>query len=114
MTAFPKRQAYRNPAILKSAKGEDCTIVSPWCSHDNTTVVFCHLNESYAGKGAKLKADDIAGFYGCHVCHSLYDGAEPPPEPYHARGMWEMDRDWYVLRAYYRTIRRLIDKGVLR
>lgn len=97
-----KRLPYRNQKIRDAAKGEECTMNSPWCNYDATTVVFCHLNESYAGKGGSQKADDIAGFFGCSECHRIYDaGKLEAPE-------------FYVLRAYYRTLRRLLDRGILK
>jgi len=70
------------------------------CNGNPETTVFCHLNEQFAGKGMSQKADDCAGFYGCSSCHQLYDTG-------HVEG-------WMVLRAYYRTIRRMLETGVLR
>ena len=95
-----KRIPYRNKAILKAAEGEDCTV----CGKNDGTTVFCHFNESFAGKGMAYKADDCAGFFGCSRCHKEYDEGVPHPLAV---------EDWEILRAYYRTIRRLIDKGVL-
>ena len=98
-----KRNPYRNKKIRQSAKGEECTMNSPVCNFNPETTVFCHLNESFAGKGIGQKADDCAGFYGCSDCHAAYDQNRLPPESGY----------FYLLRAYTRTIRRLIDKGVL-
>lgn len=104
-----KRVPYRNAAILKSAKGEECTLQSPVCNHDRDTVVFCHLNEDFAGKGTSQKADDFAGFYGCSSCHDLYDVRRQ------GGGMiWDDSKDFYILRAMTKTIRRLLDKGVIK
>ena len=90
----------RSASIRQSAKGEVCTINGPTCAGGTATTVFCHLNESFAGKGMGLKADDI-GFYGCHMCHMLYDTGQLP-DPY-----------FYVLRGVVRTLRRLIEKGIV-
>ncbi|KKK97619.1 hypothetical protein LCGC14_2650980, partial [marine sediment metagenome] len=68
-----KRIPYRNKKILQAAKGEACTMNAPGCNCDSDTVVFCHINQSYAGKGTGQKADDYAGFFGCSACHYLYD-----------------------------------------
>ena len=96
-----KRIPYKNKKITKSANGEDCTLNSEFCNYDNETTVFCHLNEEFAGKGTSQKADDCAGFYGCGSCHYAFDN--------------NLIKDWWmVLRAYYRTIRVLIDKGILK
>ena len=96
-----KRKPYRNKKIRDAARGEDCTMESPFCNYDSVTTVFCHLNESYAGKGISQKADDI-GFFGCSACHTAYD-----QKKLH-------DEHFWVLRAVYRTLRRLLDKGILK
>lgn len=96
-----KRIPYRNNKIRKAAKDEACTMQGPNCNGGGADTVFCHLNEYWAGKGAGQKADDCAGFFGCHNCHVDYDGNRLH------------NPEFYVLRAYYRTIRRLLDKGVL-
>jgi hypothetical protein len=95
-----KRKPYRNKAILKAAEDEACTI----CDIQDGTVVFAHFNESWAGKGYGQKADDCAGMFLCLYHHHQYDNPDP----------WQHKlADWIILRAYYRTIRRLFDKGVL-
>ena len=99
-----KREPYRNKKLTQAARGQECTLNSAFCNYDPNTVVFCHLNESFAGKGMSQKADDIAGFDGCSGCHSAYD-----------QGKLDLqDRDWLLLRACYRTLRRRIDMGVLK
>ena len=102
---FQKRTPYRNKKILQAARGEECLAQFPGCTGGGEDTCFRHLNESWAGKGTGQKADDIAGFFGCQNCENQYAGlnilnGKPP--------------DWMVLRAMYRTIRRLIDKGVLK
>ena len=89
----PKRTPYRNKKITQAAKGEDCTI----CGRNDETTVFSHFDNGYAGKGIGQKADDVAGLFLCATCHASLQKIECKE----------------VLRAYYRTIRRLIDKGVL-
>jgi len=96
-----KRIPYRNKKITNAAKGEECTLNSEYCNYNSETSVFCHLNESYAGKGTSQKADDCAGFIGCSGCHAAFDSNK-------------IKDYWIVLRAYYRTIRCLIDKGILK
>lgn len=97
-----KRIPYRNQAILRAAEGEECTCC---CKKWDGTQVFCHFNESWAGKGMGQKADDCAGFIGCDTCHDIYDKRMP--------NIYELT-DADILRAYYRTIRRLLDKGILK
>ena len=107
-----KRTPYRNKEILKSAEGEECMMESPWCNYDPKTVSFCHLNYQWAGKGGRQKADDHAGFYGCSNCHDWYDGRPIKSD----RMIFEvgLDKEFYAFRAMTRTIRRLLDKGVLK
>ena len=96
-----KRKPIRSKAITQAANGEACTV----CERNDGTTVFCHLNEGWAGKGMGQKADDIAGFFGCRECHDIYDG----------RGGLDVipySND-VVVRAMYRTWRRLIEKGVI-
>jgi len=89
----------RSKAIRNAAMGEACSV----CELHDETIVFAHLNHSWAGKGVHQKADDIAGFFACHKCHDIYDRRRP--------GRIE---DWELMRAMYRTWRRLIEKGVIK
>lgn len=95
-----KRVAYRNKKILAAAKDERCCI----CGENDGTTVFCHFDELWAGKAMSQKADDCAGFFGCYECHRQYSGLDNAAPPSYSE----------VLRAYYRTIRRLLDLGVLK
>lgn len=97
-----KRRPYRNQKMRDYARGQSCTLHGPNCTGGGEDTVFCHINESYAGKGAGQKADDFAGFDGCARCHDDYDNERIP------------DSDYYVLRAVIRTLRRRIDQGVLK
>lgn len=100
MTDLTKRVPIRSNAIRKAANGEDCTV----CGRNDKTTVLCHLNESWSGKGVSLKADDIAGFFGCSNCHDIYDG----------RITYDGTvSDTELLRAMYRTWRRLWELGVI-
>lgn len=102
-----KRQPYRNKKITDAAQGEDCLAQFPGCRNETATTVFCHLNEAWAGKGLGQKADDCLGFFGCSHCHDLYDRRT-------INAGFEMELNDYLLRAVGRTIRRLIDKKVLK
>ena len=97
-----KRIPYRNKAITKAAEDEDCTL----CGTNDGTTVFCHFNYGWAGKGMRQKADECAGFFACSFCHDVYDGRRK-------RLVGEIT-PVELLRAYYRTIRRLLDKRVLK
>lgn len=99
---------YRSNRIRKAAKGEDCTMQTPYCNYDNETVVFAHLNEQFAGKGIGIKANDFAGCFMCSGCHDAYDRRMQPDEIY------RNDEYFYLLRAYVRTIGRLFDLEVIK
>ena len=98
---IPKFKHIRSKAIRNAANGEACTI----CGLNNGTTVFAHFNESWAGKGIGIKADDLAGMFLCNIHHDIYDGRAISVPPM---------LDSHVLRAYYRTIRRLFEKGVIK
>ena len=77
---------------------------SPVCNNNPETTVACHFNASWAGKGMGQKADDCAVFFGCSDCHRWYDEES---------SILTYDQSW-LLQAYYRTIRSLLDMGVLK
>lgn len=98
---IPKAKPIRSQKIRDAARGEHCTMNGPTCRYDRETTVFCHLNESFAGKGMGIKAHDIAGFFGCSECHSAYDLGQLG------------DKYFYLLRAVTRTLTRLYEMGLL-
>ena len=53
----------------------------------------------------RQKADDIAGFFGCFDCHTSYDSEKE---------VGENISDFIIMRAMYRTIRRLVEKGIIK
>ena len=110
---FQKRTPYRNKKILQAAKGEECLAQFPGCTGGGEDTCFRHLNESWAGKGTGQKADDIAGFISCQHCENLYAGLNPQMSAEDWLE-WAQNSYWYICRAMYRTIRRLLDKGVLK
>ena len=91
-----KHNHIRSKAITQAANGESCTV----CGVLDGTVVFAHLNESWAGKGMGIKADDLAGMFLCAKCHHEYDNGDDLS--YKA-----------IARAMYRTWRRLWDRGII-
>ena len=97
--SLQKETIIRSKAITQAAKGEPCTV----CGKNDGTTVFCHLNESWAGKGMGRKASDIAGFMGCRECHDIYDNRIVGPR----------HSDKAIMRAMYRTWVRLIEKNII-
>lgn len=97
----------KSQAMRDSAKGEDCTLeIAGVCNGDNSTVVLAHLPDGSGGiMGGKV--DDISACYACSSCHAVIDGQVKWP------GDEEILEDWYAHRANIRTLRRMVDKGVI-
>lgn len=96
------RAMIRSKKITDSARGEDCTLqIVGICNGNPETVVFCHFPDDSHGMG--IKSDDISGGYGCSSCHQALDQHKLRRE----------DRDWYMRRSQTRTLRKLIEKGVV-
>ncbi|MGA9855318.1 MAG: nuclease domain-containing protein [Gammaproteobacteria bacterium] len=94
----------RSKAITQSAKGESCAVLSPYCNHDRSTVVWAHSNLHIHGKGRGIKAHDLFGCYSCSTCHDWID----------RRGSGEGEyRDAYFHRAMAESIMRLIERGIV-
>ena len=99
MKDLQKRVPIRSKAIRAAAKDEPCCI----CGRNDGTTVFCHLDEGWAGKGMGQKADDIAGFFGCSICHYEYGQKWTKLAKSHET----------IMRAMYQTLRRLWDRGII-
>src|SRR5687767_14651483 len=99
-----RREPIRSKAIRRAAAGQRCTLNLPGiCSYDEATVVLAHIHDETFGKGQK--ADDTSGMFCCHSCHMAYD--------LHRTGLAEAALLKMVLRAYQRTIRRLVLLAVI-
>ena len=66
---------YRDPHLLKLAKGEKCLLqVADDCLGDEgSTTVAAHSNLMTHGKGKGLKAEDCYTVWACYKCHSIFD-----------------------------------------
>jgi hypothetical protein len=88
-----------------SAKDEQCTLnVASVCNYDPSTVALCHL-PFIGGAGGGQKTDDYCAAYGCSACHDWIDnrdGVHPLAE-----------RLYYGARGMIRTLRRMIQKGLI-
>lgn len=105
MTLRQRRDPIRSKAMREAACGEECTIqIFGICLGGTETTVLCHLHDETFGKSQK--ADDTSGVFGCHACHDEIDGR--------TRKTNGADLTWYKLRALQRTIRRLVERGVLK
>ena len=101
-----KHKPIRIKKIRDSARGQDCTVNSPWCNHDPETTVFAHYGEP-GEKGMGLKPDDTSGAYACSGCHDWLDGRA------HNNGKYQ-DMAFYWFKGMRRTWRLLIENGVLK
>ena len=66
---------YRDPDLLKLAKGEKCLLrISDDCMGDEgSTTVAAHSNFMMHGKAKGLKAEDCYSVWACYKCHSIFD-----------------------------------------
>lgn len=98
-----KRKPIRSKTYTSAARGQACTMNSPWCNWDPSTTVLAHSNWAEDGKGASRKADDIFGADLCSDCHRWLDagpaGREEKRDAFH--------------RAMKVTQRRRWDQGLL-
>lgn len=93
--------------VRKSAEGENCTFqIAGVCNYDPATTIYAHLPDESNGMGKK--SDDISGAYACSDCHDLIDGRNKQKFAFKPE-----DIEWYMRRAQTRTLRRLIEKGVV-
>ena len=94
--------------IRDSARGQDCTVQSPWCNHNPETTCFAHYGEA-GEKGIGLKPDDTSGAYACSICHDWLDGRFTQPKGEYP---WA-DKEYYWFRAMRKTWKLLIENEVL-
>ena len=93
--------------IRKSANGEDCTLnIASVCNYNSATTVLAHLPDE--SKGISKKSDDISSCYACSACHDLIDGRDNRKFTFKPE-----DIEWYMRRGQTRTLRRLIEKGIV-
>ena len=101
--SIQKHDHFRSPSLMKWAHNKPCTLRLPGICKGNTeTTCGCHLNYGWAGKGMKIKADDVI-VIGCHDCHQVMDGAN--------ENAWATiygDRDFYWLRGLFETQRMVL------
>lgn len=99
-----RRDPIRSKAIRQAAKGQRCTLNLPGiCNYDPETVVLAHISDETRG-GAR-KADDTSAMFACSACHLAFDERRTGLEPAVLSAL--------VLRAYQRTVRRLVVMGVM-
>ena len=103
MSTYFKRKKIVSKKARQSARGERCTLQTPFCGGRTDTVVLCHAPSE--SKGTGTKSDDFWGAFGCSKCHDFLDGRKGLiPNEAEARFYW--------MRGIYRTLQRQFDKGV--
>lgn len=68
-----KEAPIRSEKYRRGAKGAPCRFRGPTCNCDPSTSQFAHANGAAFGKGAGIKAHDIAGIDACSDCHHYID-----------------------------------------
>lgn len=81
---------YRDPDLLKLAKGEPCLLqIHDKClGSEGSTTVAAHSNQGIHGKGKSIKADDCYSVWACHRCHSMLDQGKINAED--AQAAWDL------------------------
>lgn len=93
-------------AMRASAQGENCTLqIGGVCNYDASTTVLAHLPDESHGMGRK--SDDLSSAYCCAACHDEIDGRR------NTVSLPADERDWYMRRAQTRTLRRMVEKGII-
>lgn len=63
-----KCPSFESKKLRDFARGQECALRMPWCNHDPTTTVLCHVRLfSQAGMGQK--PHDFLAFHACSECH---------------------------------------------
>ncbi|MCE2724701.1 MAG: DUF1364 domain-containing protein [Betaproteobacteria bacterium] len=79
---FPKDDVYRNPALLRLALGQNCTLMfNHGAGHDPATVVSAHSNSAAHAKGKSQKSHDNMICWACANCHSILDQGKQMSRP---------------------------------
>jgi hypothetical protein len=108
---MPLRQRlprWESKKLRDSARGRDCTILSPWCQNRRETVVWCHSPFQEHGKGMGVKAHDLFGCYGCFECHTFLDLASKQ------EAMPHDERLLMFYRANSRSLLIVVQEGILK
>jgi hypothetical protein len=95
-------------AVRNAANGELCTLqIIGVCQGGTESTVLAHLpDESH---GISRKADDTSACFACAGCHDVIDGRRRWPDSEDRADVHQ----FYMRRAQTRTIRRLVELGVI-
>jgi hypothetical protein len=99
MTARPKFQYIRSPALMKAYRQIPCQN----CGRDDGTVCGAHSNWAEHGKGRSIKASDDKCASLCSRCHSALDQG-------YAMSALEKREMW--TKAHLKTVEELKKQGL--
>lgn len=95
--------AWQNRGYLnKVQKISTCLLQTPACKLRTDTIVPVHSDQMEDGKGKGIKSHDAMVAAGCGDCHDWMHECRD-----------RVERDWYMDRGIKRTIRVMIERGVL-
>lgn len=95
---------YRNPQLLRLAKGMPCMLQVPSvCCGDPETTVAAHSNLMRHGKGTSEKAGDEYHCWACAACHRWLDHGPAP----------RSEKEAAFLAAFERTYTALWARGLI-
>ena len=116
LNSQPKRKPYRNKKILAAARGEVCLVNLPGCTGGGEDTVAAHSNQMGDGKGGGQKADDFCSAFSCASCHDVLDNRKAVyrTDGYVDTLIFGQELIFWHDRGIKRTIRRLLDIGVLK
>jgi hypothetical protein len=107
MSRRPGKRRTEQRAVTSQAKGRECTIRSPVCTHADDQTVPCHVPDQ-SDSGTGHIAPPIFVAWGCHACHAITTTGE-----YNGVRLERDDRDLYLLRGMRRTQSILFREGVI-
>lgn len=97
------------PKLREAMRNMECTLNTPVCNYDSSTVVGCHINTEGGKMGGK--SDDTSMVAGCSDCHDYMDRRV---SKCHGLHVTSEDVMFYTRRALTRTYRLLFDAGVVK
>jgi hypothetical protein len=92
---------FRSRKLLDACRLLPCAA----CGAEDGTVVAAHGNSYADGKGRSLKSSDAAVAALCYRCHAEMDSG---------KSMSREERREMFLTAHIKTLRSLIERGILR
>lgn len=94
----------KSKKLRDSARGEDCSInIQGVCNYQPETSIMAHVPSPISG----YKSSDLGGaIICCSSCHDVIDRRVINDE-------FELERDWYILRAVQVTLNKLYEMGVI-